>query len=251
MQPSEAAFRVRVACEDNGHFEVVRVLASLTLREHLAWFEDVEPHVLWEKESITDARRRARERGVARLHGHFGGVPGEADALMVRAQLLLWDSDAWAFDFAVLARDTDGDRARRNGACQAVAENALRVPSRPPIVLAYAEPEIEAWVIAGFIARDDAEQRRLHAELKRLGFDPRSAPERLTAKRHSDARDAKAVLVALCGSADAQTRWVRCADASLERWREHTKAAGGPEFLDAVRHEVVPALRRTPAAPST
>ncbi|MFO0633062.1 MAG: hypothetical protein U0168_09455 [Nannocystaceae bacterium] len=243
--PGDGGFRFVVAGEDRGHHAVVRALARRCLGDAIAWFADIDHDSddRWHFEAITRAHQQAKTRGL-KLHGKFGAEPAKPDAHMVRAQLALWALDDWPFDFAVVARDTDGQPARLDGARQALRDH----PPRKPVVLAYAEPEVEAWVIAGWDPRDEAEQRRLDHVVARLSFDPRRSPDRLTAKRQSDPRDAKAVLGELCGGSETEAHWARCTDAPTERWREHTTNVGGPSFLDGLLHEVVPALLRLTAA---
>ncbi len=60
------------------------------------------------------------------------------------------------------------------------------------IVVGVAVPEGEAWLLAGWTPQDARDRERHAASRKHLGFDPCSAPERLTsdgkerdAKRHA------------------------------------------------------------------
>jgi hypothetical protein len=228
--------QIRIAGEDLGHHEVVRRIAARRLHSAIDWLDTVE--IAWTFEKLTDAPKRVREqrRGFGQVFGHFGGEPGKPDAHLVRYQLALWADSSWEFDAAIIARDTDRHR-NDTGARQALDAQ----PPQRPVALAYATPEIEAWVIAGFALADDRERAAHAACHKRLGFDPQVEPHRLTSTHGGD-RDAKRVCAELIP--ERETRYDRCLEAPEELWAARTKRAGGPEFLDDLTQRVVPELRR-------
>lgn len=85
------------------------------------------------------------------------------------------------------------------------------------VAVAMAEPEIEAWHVAGFEPRDDEERRRLKEVREALSFDPRTQSHRLTSHPNDARTDAKRLLEALCGT--DQERRETCLDdrAALRR----------------------------------
>lgn len=104
------------------------------------------------------------------------------------------------------------------------------------IAIGVAAPEHEAWVLAGFVARDEAERQALESARKRLGFDPCIYGERLTSKRESDPKDAKRVLREVC--ADPERRRALLAEADLELLRARGIAIGLTAFLEELKARV-------------
>lgn len=227
---------IRIAGEDRGHHEVVRRITQRRLLAEIPWLAGVEMD--WRFEKLTDAPKRARSgpRGFGPLFGHFGGEPGKPDAHLVRYQLAAWAGEAWDFDAAIIARDTDR-RRDSEGAKQALIQ---RPPPRP-IALAYAVPEVEAWIIAGLVPSSDPEREAHRSCRQHLGFDPCENPHEL-ASTNDGKRDAKRVCAMLIP--DRETRYDRCLDVSEEVWARRTNAAGGRDLLDDLTGKVVPALRR-------
>jgi hypothetical protein len=112
----------------------------------------------------------------------------------LRALLLLATSEAPP-GAVIVTRDTDKERARRDGYDQ--ARGAQRWPF--VVIVGVAETKRECWILAGYEPRDDAEREILLRERKELGFDPLSSAEQLTASEEGARRDAKRVLGALTG----------------------------------------------------
>ncbi|MBM4060799.1 MAG: hypothetical protein FJ265_06855 [Planctomycetes bacterium] len=159
-----------------------------------------------------------------RLSGRFDGRPGAADALAVRKVLAYLQALDRKPDVVVLARDVDGTE-RRAGFQQALEEP--RAVQRPfQVVLALAEPEVEAWFIA--VWRPDSEDAaRRHEHLRgELGFDPVTGSHRLSSTSDGK-RDAKRVLGLLTtGGRPAEQLFASC---SLDELR----SAGGENGLAA------------------
>jgi hypothetical protein len=187
-------------------------------------------------------------------HGHFGGRPGGAGALMARnafhivrelnrrlkdeaieAVVLVWDMD-------------DQPDARCKGLSRARAE--ARSWAKFEIVLGCANPMREAWVLAGFDPADDDERGRLDAARRELGFSPSEQAHRLDAKDEQAKLSAKRILRTLVD--DDPDREARC-------WRETSletlQARGGPsglrEYLDELRQLVLPRCARATSRPPT
>ncbi|WP_437622993.1 hypothetical protein [Sorangium sp. So ce1151] len=108
------------------------------------------------------------------------------------------------------------------------------------VILAYPEPEIEAWYIAGFTPATRAERERAEEQTKRLKFSPMEQPERLTATIAGKDTDTKKVLAAL--TADDPDRKADCLETSNEDLRKRGERCGLAAFLEAVETEVVPLL---------
>lgn len=185
----------------------------------------------WElKRAFVDARRLGLP-----IRGNFGEQP---EVGMIRAQLLLWkraQMDGERIDVGFIARDTDG-KGRLAGARQAVSSGDWRFR----IVLAYPDPEIEAWFIAGFQPATRVEQVRAEAQQKRLKLSPMEQPERLKATVAGTDADTKKVLAALTGG--DPDRQADCLETSIEQLRRRGERCGLAAFLEAVEAEIVPLL---------
>lgn len=170
------------------------------------------------------------------VHGEAHGERAVVRAFQIAAQLartqpiaglvVLWDAD-------------QEPEARRNGTQRGVAIARALLPRLPDHVLALCVPELEAWLIAGFDPQTDAEHRRFAEVRSRVHADPRTAPERLTSKRPTDPRDAKALLDLLTDG-DGDRAHACCADTSLDHLHERGERSGLREFLDDVARVMVP-----------
>ena len=131
----------------------------------------------------------------------------------------------------VLVRDSDGQQERCRGLEQARAAWAER---DLPILIAFAHPERESWVIAGFEPQGPTETSALEGLRRDLGFDPR-----LEAHRLGGERDAKRVLATLThGDPDRESAcWVEC---GLDVLRDHGTLTGLASYLEEVRRLLVP-----------
>lgn len=224
--------------------QTVRILADRVLRaraewidgdsmlEHLRAFRGIEPDSLvtyWKK---IPTLAKALD---VRSHGHFSGEPGAPDAQAARRVLLLFTKLGMP-DAVVLLRDADDQPERRIGLEQAREGS----PHRDRIAIGVAEPEREAWLVAGFQPRDDAEHTVLAAERQRLGFDPCLEPHSL---RGGEKRSAKKVLAAL--TADDRERERQCiTDTPLEHLCERGEGCGLAAFIDELKTRVAPVIAR-------
>lgn len=249
--PGEPTHWIAVAGEDAGHFHTVTHLVDRVLEASIDWFtrETRDELRAWrgpnEGEQWWGLKRAFGDARAARLpiHGHFGGSPGHPEAGMIRAQLLLWKRaciDGRPISAGILVRDTDRE-GRRTGALQAIGDHAawgFRV------LLAYPDPEIEAWTIIGFEPASNVETTRLAEITARLGFSPVACPERLTSTVTGSERDVKLVLEELTGG-DRQRR-ATCLDQPLSSLKRRGTSCGLTAFLDAIEAEVVPLYGMTP-----
>lgn len=180
-------------------------------------------------------------------HGHFGGRPGGAGALMARTifhivRALNRRPNEEAIEAVVLVWDMDDQLdARRGGLSIARAE--ARSWATFEIVLGCVNPKREAWVLAGFDPLHDDERDRLEAARRELGFSPIEQAHRLDAKDEQAKLNAKRVLQALVGG--DPDREARCwCETALETLRARGEASGLREYLDEVRQLVLPRCGR-------
>lgn len=237
----EPSYWFALAAEDKEHHAAVTRLTDRVLEAHIDWFG---PEIRgWRAESpldpywkITGAVDDARKAGLS-PRGNFSGK-GSLEAIMYRAQLLLWQRAHVAgqrLDVGFLARDTDR-KPRREGAQMAV--ESARWPFR--VVLVFPHPEIEAWSIAAFRPTTRGAAARVAEMAVQLGYSPIEHPEHLTSTVAGGSADAKAIRDALfAGDADWLERWV---EVDLDALRERGKNCGLADFLDEVRRVVVPLL---------
>lgn len=139
--------------------------------------------LLWSKVPTT-----YRSRGFPQFIAF--GTHREPDAIATaRALRIARDLDV---DGVVLLRDLDDQPTRRAG-----MERARAKMGDTEVVIGAMCRMREAWVLNGFEPQDDEEEGRLAGERQNLGFDPRVAPERLTAKNELAKKSPKRVLAAL------------------------------------------------------
>lgn len=237
--------RFIVIGEDPGHLEVARRLVDRVLLREVDWIsEEVIEHVRrWIQDEaspyvpLTSAFRRARDRGLP-IYGHFDGSPGLEDAASARAALLLVRDLEPSLDLVVLARDLDRREERLAGLRQ--ARGSGRWPFE--VVIAAAEPEIEAWFVAGFMPLDDEDRERWEILRSELGFDPTREPHRLVSTTRGHPRDAKTVLSRL---APTSARQEACLETPIDSLRDaRYEAVGLAAFLRDVALAVVAVARR-------
>lgn len=235
------AYVLAVVCEADTDRRTATGLADRVLCREVDWIEPeiLDGHRRWQglEEGSShlewhQIKHHARARGL-KAHGHFNGEPGGPDAYAARRALLLLN--ARPPDAVVLVRDTDGQEERRVGLEQARTEN----PWPFPVLLAVAHPKREAWVLAGFEPRTQAEEASLAQLRQELGFDPRLQAEALSAKAPGALRDAKRVVRLLVG--DAYDRELSCwAECPLEDLTERGRLNGLADYLEEVRTRLVP-----------
>jgi hypothetical protein len=198
--------------------------------EHLRSWRGIEPG--------TELTAWKHVTALAKVHrvvpmGFFDNNPGEHDARMVRRALLLFAKLEMP-DLVVLVHDADDKPERRVGFEQ--ARSGTPMPER--IVIGIANPEREAWVIAGFVPCDEQEQGALASERQRLGFDPTLHPHEL---RGNGKRSSKTALANLMGDDDQREH--RClTEPPLAHLRQRGEHTGLASFLDEIHERVVPVI---------
>ncbi len=148
----------------------------------------------------------------------------------------------------LLAHDTDGGQ---DSALEGVRAAAVNLPT----LVASANPEFDAWVVAGFEPRDATEQtahREVCQVLRESGrdFDPVARPHELTSNVESDVRDAKTICRRLLGldhqAAPEDSRVQDCLDADLDLLEARGREAGIADFVGQIERTLFPVLGSTP-----
>lgn len=232
--------RLLLAGEDAAHRDVAELLIDRRLAERVDWLDEHDVvHVrAWLDVAdrrwlpLKDAYDRARNARLP-VWGRFNGLPAEPEAPMWRAVLWLAEGHTERPQVVVLARDLDSREERASGLRQAIGERAWSFR----VVRLFAQPEIEAWIIAGFEPRGPEEQRRLDTLRRRLSFDPVEQSERLRSTTGGD-RDAKRVAEIL--GIDRERRGL-CLLVAFDRWA--ARAPRLAEFLEDVDAHIVTPVR--------
>ncbi len=202
----------------------------------------LEPGLPWS--TWEDVKRLSRRLGI-RVHGR--GMQGERamahKAVAIVTELVPSATDGAPITALFLVHDTDGDP----GVEVRLREGARGPEDAPPdfaVVVAVAHPESEAWVIAGATARSPDEHDSHRGERARLGFNPVTHPERLTANRATDKRDAKRVCETLLGPHGvAYAAWERCwQQTPLDVLDQNGARAGLSDFTREIAEKILPLL---------
>lgn len=237
---------IGLVCEDNGHFRAVtRLIDAAAVAAH-DWLDETVDHVrAWRGLADDQPWYKYRPEDVGDLdaavvgglrikrHGHIAGEPLRPGASMWRNVLSLFSRLQPRPEVVVLAHDLDGYAERRAG----MEQVRQHVPWPFEVVLATPQPEIEAWLVAGFEPAADDERARLDALRSELSFNPTTASHRLTSHPNDASTDAKRVLAKLVD--DDDERGMACLD-DRERLRARGTNNGLAAFLDEVEQRIVP-----------
>jgi hypothetical protein len=259
--------RLLVFCESPVDFETIKGLVDRVLREQgpgwvrellegpsedaqkgfRDWVPDGEGRSYFDLHKLSTYASRHKIRVP---QGHFAGLPGEAGALMGRTAFLVARELALSgteLDAVILVWDMDDQgTARRTGLAQASTEARSLVSFE--IVLGCPDPMREAWVLAGFEPKTEAERARLAAMRQELGFNPCEEAHRLDAKKEHARRSPKRVLDVL--TAGEREREVRCwTEAPLLLLHARGTLSGLTTFLDEAAESLVPRLSGVPPRP--
>lgn len=244
--PARSAFSFAVVCEGPADRMIACDLADRLLCDEVDWITEEllpsyrrwrglgaeNPHLAWR-----EVRSLARAQGL-RAHGTFGGEQGQTDAYAARLALLLLTGADPAPDVVLLIRDSDGDLQRKIGLDQARTSHRWTFP----IVIGLAHCKRECWVLGGFEARNDEEERVIGELKQELGFDPSTNPARLDAREAGAKRDAKQVLARLTGG--DRDREIACWKAtSIPSLEIRGAKTGLTDYLKELRAKVLPLLR--------
>lgn len=199
-------------------------------------------------------------RGVKLPQGHFNGRPGRSGAQSARNAFALarhLEKQGASIDAVLIVWDMDKHLATRKAALEQArseAEADPRFKTRFKIVLGRPKAMMEAWILAGFDARDDEEHERLRQERERLGFSPVTRSHDLDATSNKEGasgqreealakKSAKRVLEAL--TSNAPDRIVKCwQETPLDTLRERGERNGLRDYLKEVREILLPLFDR-------
>lgn len=241
---ADASFSIVVICEAEADQRTACAIADRVLLQNVGWLEPELLDTLRQWRGLTkcesflawkNVHARANATHV-RINGHFGGEPGAQDAFVARRALaLLTTHGERGIDAVLLLRDSDMESDRRKGLEQARAQ----MSGLGPILIGFAHPKRESWVLAGFDATNEMEHERLEELRQELGFDPRIHAEKLTASHPGSKRDAKRVLNSLTGG--EYSREVLCwTEAPLEQLEARGGTTGLTDFIRELKERLVP-----------
>ena len=187
---ADADFQIATEVADRVFCEMIDYIEPEVLDAYRTWIGTIAAR---EKLTWSNLPRLAREIGI-KAHGHFDGIPAEADAIAARRAIRFLLKSFPGLNAIVLIRDQDDQPQRRTGLEQARNEHR-----GCPVIIGLAIPEREAWVVSGFEPQDEAERVRLDDERQKLGFHPHERSHELTAGKDDSAlRSPKRVLRELC-----------------------------------------------------
>ena len=196
----QASSQIVIVCEGPTDVRTARGFAERILLERVGWLRNApealpvwsglrknETYLKW-----ANVDKEFNDAGLVNVQGHYEGLPGKFDSKAARKALRLaahHHKEAFA---VVLVRDTDSQPERREGLEQARIE-FKRLFERHTVVIGFANPKREAWVLAGFQPNSASEHEHLEDLKRENSFDPTREPHRLRS-RESDSRDAKHAL---------------------------------------------------------
>ena len=251
-----------IVYEDRADAEIATYLADRVLADSVSWLEQEPNQNLQADDSPLNALREwireyqgrrlkwsemddlAAEIRLPKLRGFFNGEKGLADARSGRRALRVVTQLFGKIGAAVLMRDSDQDESRRAGLEQARQEHC-RQPDAFPVVIGVAKTKRECWVLSGFLAKTQAEETSFETERQRLGFNPLTRSEELTAQHDpdNDLRSAKRVLTQFTNSNPEREK-----ECWMTTPMNHLRGCGAnnglSEYLDEVERILMPVVRR-------
>jgi len=209
------------------------------LIEHIRQYRgitDATPFVRWIEVKELVAHAEAGGFRI-RIRSRFNDGIGQPDADSARKILTLLQARGDVPDAVILSRDLDQSPERLAG-----LQQAKSLPGWTFVVLlAAADPKLEAWLLAAFQPATREEENRIDSLKQELGFDPRTEAFLLSASLETAKRSAKRVLAALSGD-DASRGHAGLTDTPLDILRERGAVTGLRAFLDDVENDLLPLL---------
>jgi hypothetical protein len=240
--------QIVIVCEGPSDLPTARGFAERILRERVGWLQDSpqalptwgglhenQPFLKWT--AVDDEFNKAN---LINRQGHFKGLPGKEDSKTARKALQVISHYHRTPLAIVLMRDADSKPIRREGLEQARQEYEQLVGHQ--VVIGFADPKSEAWIIAGFQPNSAREHEHLENFKSENSFDPTREPHRLRSGRNDPrARDAKHVLEQL--TSDDFSREEPCwSETPLEILHANGEACGLKAYLEEVEFRLVPLL---------
>ncbi len=230
--------------EDECHWSTVTKWTDVLLKHFVSWMAEQESLNTFREWIVDDEARLhgkpyltvASSKGFGRSrrsHGAFGRDGALPDAKATVDRLLRAQEISPTPDVVFLCRDTDDEPSRRAGALQALTTEGRTWPF--DVVLAIANPEMEAWRVAAWRPANLQDRNTHRALVDDLGFDPVTTPTRLTSKPHLPA-EAKTVASRL----QVESTWMDTPAAHLVGLR--TEGLGLAEFVQDIERKVAPLL---------
>ena len=240
------SIRITVVAEDRPDFQIANSLADRVVVENVDWtdgnlpqlrtWQGLEPGKVFTKWS---ALRRLSERAGRRIRTQIkkeGATRQEARKAVLLALQMEPDNPP---DLVLLVRDTDNDSRRRSSFLDVAQDASLGTR----VLIAMPHTKREAWVLASFEASPGDEHRKLEQERGRLGFNPTSQPEKLTAQAPNSKREAKKALSALTGGDLERER--RCwEETPLPTLSARGNKCGLTDYFIAVSDRLVPLFKK-------
>ena len=242
---------IAVVCEKDLDMFTARDLADRVLVETIDWLDEEhlpdlrrwrglgpqESCLLW-----TTVDKEAKARGI-RIRGGFEAEEShQFDSRTARRALILLSEIEPTPNAVVLIRDGDKQSEDRYPSLVNARNHAENdYLEGTPIVIGFAHPMKECWILAGFQPRPDSKEEpdRLAALRQELGFDPTRHPERLTASDKNAKKSPKRVLEVLCGG-DRNREQLCWKETHLNVLKARGKETGLPEYLEEVKKRLVP-----------
>lgn len=263
---NEAALPARwiLFCEARSDAVIAQTHIDELIRLHCAqWVKDllsVEPNSLriwWQNDgadpkgffNLHRYRELAQSLKVTVHHGHFNGEPQEPDAVQTEtifriARELHHRAPREERPTAlVILRDLDDEPTRRAGVAQ-VLSRGTSLPDDIACVIGLAEPEIEAWVLAGFEPLTAEEHNALENQLSELGFAPHEKAHELNPGRDDSKRSTKRICVAL--GLHVESRKEQCLQIPTEQIRDQLcvrgTQSGLAQWISDIEQKLLPQL---------
>ena len=251
MSLSFVNLSIAVVCEHEWDMKVARDLADRMVVEMIDWLDEEylphirtwrglasnEPCLVWQ-----NVKHEAKSHEI-RIRGGFAAEESHKfDAKVARRALILLSEMEPAPSAIVLIRDGDKQSGDRYPSLVNARNHAEKdYLNGTPIVIGFAHPMKECWVLAGFEPLADSldERTRLDDLRRELGFDPTASPEKLTAIDDTAKKNPKRVLNELCrGNREREERCWRLTELSILKTRG--KETGLADYLGEIETKLVP-----------
>ena len=240
----QASSQIVIVCEGPTDVRTARGFAERVLRERVGWLRDApEALPIWgglrERDLFVKwatVKQEFRDANLINEQAHFEGLPGKPDAMQARRALRVVAKYHRKPLAVVLVRDADSQPERREGLEQARKEHEQLFDHA--VIVAFADPKREAWVLAGFRPNSASEHEHLEALKGENLFDPTREPHRLRS-RESDSRDAKHALGRLTRN-DFSREEPCWSETPLEILHANGENCGLKAYLEEIESRLVP-----------